>query len=461
MTTHRARLRLAAATTIAVLVLAPAAPAIAGRLPVKRFGPAIDSPAGYQGQSKCDPHVKRGVVAFRKLVMKAFPTTGEGYFTRPCSIGGQSEHKDGRAWDWMVSYYSRSDRQKVETLFRWLFEKDARGRRFARARRLGIMYLIWNKRIWSPWEGWRAYTGSSPHRDHVHFSFSWPGARKKTSFWHQDLTFVTGASANTEAPGFWSTTGNGVVLTAGSSAAAGDLGRGFGLGKVAAIASTPSGNGYWLVKQGGGVFAFGDARRRGSFAGEGLVTDVVAAPRGSGYWIVAKSGRVEAFGSADHFGNENSAAQITAMASTPSGDGYWLVSNQGRVFAFGDAESLGEIKTDSTNVVDIEAREDAQGYWLVTRAGRVTPFGVVGFAGDARRQTLRSPIVSLVDTPDGQGYWLVNADGRAFDFGSAADVQPHSSNLTNQSRPGVVPTDAAPTETLFVERYLLGREVDR
>ena len=445
---------------IAVLVLALAAPAVAGKLPIQRFGPAIDAPAGYKGQSKCDPHVKRGVVAFRKLVMKAFPTTGEGYFTRACSIGGPSEHKDGRAWDWMVSYYSKSDRQKVSRLLGWLFEKDARGRRFARARRLGIMYLIWNKRIWSPWEGWRAYTGSSPHRDHVHFSFSWAGARKKTSFWHQDLTFLTGASANARAPGFWSTTGNGSVLTAGSSGEAGDLGRGFGLGKITGIASTPSGNGYWLVKEGGGVSAFGDARRRGSFTGEGLVTDIVAAPRGSGYWIVAKSGRVAAFGSADHFGNESSPAEIIALAPTSSGDGYWLVSNRGRVFPFGDAKPLGQVKTDATDVVDIEARGDAPGYWLVTRAGRVTSFGVAEFAGDARSRTLRSPIVSIVDTPDGAGYWLVNADGRAFHFGSAAYVQPHSSTDARQGRP-VAPTDPAPSEALFVERYLLGREVDR
>lgn len=40
--------------------------------------------------------------------------------------------------------------------------------------RLGVWYVIWNRRIISRTyesQGWRAYTGSSPHTDHVHVSF--------------------------------------------------------------------------------------------------------------------------------------------------------------------------------------------------------------------------------------------------------------------------------------------------
>ena len=54
------------------------------------------------------------------------------------------------------------------------------------ARRLGIQYLIWNRKIWGSYSaasGWRKYTGANSHRDHVHISFTWAGARKKTSFW--------------------------------------------------------------------------------------------------------------------------------------------------------------------------------------------------------------------------------------------------------------------------------------
>ncbi|MDQ3157088.1 MAG: peptidoglycan-binding protein [Actinomycetota bacterium] len=53
----------------------------------------------------------------------------------------------------------------------------------ANARRLGIMYVIHNKKIWAVYrekDGWRA---SSGHTDHIHVSFSWNGARADTSFW--------------------------------------------------------------------------------------------------------------------------------------------------------------------------------------------------------------------------------------------------------------------------------------
>jgi hypothetical protein len=32
-------------------------------------------------------------------------------------------------------------------------------------------------------DGWRPYVGANPHTDHAHFSFSWAGARKQTSYW--------------------------------------------------------------------------------------------------------------------------------------------------------------------------------------------------------------------------------------------------------------------------------------
>jgi hypothetical protein len=66
-------------------------------------------------------------------------------------------------------------------------------------RRLGVMYIIYNRRIWASYraeEGWRPYVGANPHTDHIHFSFSWAGARKQTSYW--DGTPVT--SSRTGGP---------------------------------------------------------------------------------------------------------------------------------------------------------------------------------------------------------------------------------------------------------------------
>ena len=75
-----------------------------------------------------------------------------------------------------------------------LFRAEPTGRRWAMVRRLGVMYIIYNRRIWASYraeEGWRPYVGANPHTDHIHFSFSWAGARKQTSYW--DGTPVTGS----------------------------------------------------------------------------------------------------------------------------------------------------------------------------------------------------------------------------------------------------------------------------
>jgi peptidoglycan hydrolase-like protein with peptidoglycan-binding domain len=69
-----------------------------------------------------------------------------------------------------------------------LLATDRYGNPYAMARRLGIMYIIFNHRIWGAYladQGWRPYGGSNPHTDHVHFSLSWAGALKQTTWWTQ------------------------------------------------------------------------------------------------------------------------------------------------------------------------------------------------------------------------------------------------------------------------------------
>ncbi len=54
------------------------------------------------------------------------------------------------------------------------------------ARRFGIMYIIHNRKMWrsyAPERGWAPYYGSSPHTDHIHFSFNYDGAAGRTSWW--------------------------------------------------------------------------------------------------------------------------------------------------------------------------------------------------------------------------------------------------------------------------------------
>jgi hypothetical protein len=99
---------------------------------------------------------------------------------------------------------NETQRKKVTNLLNWLLATDKYGHKHALARRTGIMYIIWNRRMWNTWDrGWESYfvqqgsvcrdpdSGSAvhPHTDHVHFSFSWRGARMNTTYWNPQDSF--------------------------------------------------------------------------------------------------------------------------------------------------------------------------------------------------------------------------------------------------------------------------------
>jgi hypothetical protein len=160
------------------------------------FPKAIEAYASYSPQTTCSPSAKPGVEAFRDTLLRTYSWTRSLGIVRACNVGGRSEHKEGRALDWGVNVTSTRDVAAVNDVLKWLFATDKYGNKHAMARRLGIQYVIWNRRIWGAYsasQGWRTYTGASPHTDHVHFSFSWPGARKTTSYW-------TGKVGSTTAP---------------------------------------------------------------------------------------------------------------------------------------------------------------------------------------------------------------------------------------------------------------------
>ncbi len=152
---------------------------------VRDFGSQIDAYARYEGQSRCASAEQPGVRDFRALLQRNYGANAGGIL-RSCSQGGKSEHKEGRAYDWMLNAHNASDRRKADEVIGWLLATDEHGNRHAMARRFGIMYIIWNRQVWNayrPNDGWRPYTGASPHTDHVHFSFTWDGAQRKTSYW--------------------------------------------------------------------------------------------------------------------------------------------------------------------------------------------------------------------------------------------------------------------------------------
>lgn len=171
-----------------------AAPRVArpARTPAVRTFPAVPAGLGapeaaalYRPQVTCDPRVRPGVGAFRDLMLTTYGGGDDG-ITRPCTSGGTSEHKEGRAWDWRLSAAVPTERATGDAVLDWLMAKGPDGTWAWQARRFGIMYVIWNGRIWSVYraqEGWRPYQGADPHTTHVHFSFSWDGAMKRTSWW--------------------------------------------------------------------------------------------------------------------------------------------------------------------------------------------------------------------------------------------------------------------------------------
>lgn len=154
----------------------PTSPKPAVSLPhkIERFSPWLP-------QVSCDPTTKPGVASFMAMVDRTWGEGRNGGVVRSCGIGGDSEHKEGRAWDWMLDPDDYEQQVAGQRVIDWLLADNA-----ANARRVGIMYIIWNGEIWSSYrqdEGWRRYTGAHNHHDHIHFSFSWAGAMGRTSWW--------------------------------------------------------------------------------------------------------------------------------------------------------------------------------------------------------------------------------------------------------------------------------------
>ena len=88
---------------------------------------------------------------------------------------------EGRAIDWMLDATKARDKAVADSALAWLTANNGEN-----ARRLGVMYLIWNKKTWrayAPERGWQPYTGTNPHTDHIHTSLTWDGATKSTSWW--------------------------------------------------------------------------------------------------------------------------------------------------------------------------------------------------------------------------------------------------------------------------------------
>jgi hypothetical protein len=189
--------------TAAALITPLAHAALADMPAAPKFGPVIEDYAEYEGQKRCKPKAKPGLLSFQEVLQTTYPDSTWFGISRGCDIGGTSEHKEGRAMDWSRDATNPAQRKTVSQLFEWLFAEDEHGNENAMVRRLGIMYIIWNRQMWSSWDQeWEVYcvqkrkvcrdpdskAAVHPHADHVHFSFGWPGAKMQTSYWNPELS---------------------------------------------------------------------------------------------------------------------------------------------------------------------------------------------------------------------------------------------------------------------------------
>jgi hypothetical protein len=196
---------------------------------------------------------------------------------------------------------------------------------------------------------------------------------------------------------------------------------------VTGMASTPDGNGYWLVDAQGAVSSHGSAIGYGSMAGQHLnapINHIVATPDGRGYWLVAADGGIFSFGDAGFYGSMGGRhlnAPVVDIAPTRDGGGYWLVASDGGIFSFGDAAFHGSMGGRHLNrpVVGISPDDATGGYWEVASDGGIFAFGAP-FFGSTGSLTLNRPVNGMAATPDGGGYWFVASDGGIFAFGDAA-----------------------------------------
>ncbi len=176
----------ALAAAAILLALLPAAPASAAR--------AIEDYASYQPATTCSPKAKKGTKMLGHWMVRTYGG-GFGPISRDCG-GTTSEHTEGRAFDWTLDASTRSGRKAARAFLRRVRSTDRHGNTDAQARRMGIMYVIWNDHTYSAWRSFdrepylsascpsrRKCSTTLRHRDHLHVSLTRKAARARTSWY--------------------------------------------------------------------------------------------------------------------------------------------------------------------------------------------------------------------------------------------------------------------------------------
>lgn len=198
---------------LSLAALAPSARALPRTNPADRLLAVPVDTLRYDHARGCRKTMTKGAMALVAWLRRN--TSGEYWGGLRCERLGAasfSMHAEGRAVDWHLDAGDARDRREAERLLALLFGPDSAGNPSALARRMGIIEAIWDCRYHGFWmdgasKRYGACRGGSSrkrvdpttaHRDHVHFSLGWPGARMRTSYWRyawlrQPLPDLSGA----------------------------------------------------------------------------------------------------------------------------------------------------------------------------------------------------------------------------------------------------------------------------
>ena len=228
-------------------------------------------------------------------------------------------------------------------------------------------------------------------------------------------------------------------------------------GSTIASAVPNYGQGYVMIGQDGGAFAFGNAGFYGSIpytfhttAQSWLFYPINAgatSPANDGYWMMTSYGEECAFGNVEAAEPGGAYDMGTNMCFDPptgltyvgtpvamagyDDAGYWQTTTTGDIYAFGNAPYDGGLSTPpaGSSIVAMAATADHQGYWLVAANGAVYAFGDAQYIGGMNGQTLNKPIVAIVDDPaastsghtGNDGYVLIGGDGGQFAYNAPSE----------------------------------------
>ncbi|GGK02821.1 hypothetical protein GCM10010123_35980 [Pilimelia anulata] len=141
---------------------------VSARSPVAKPGPrSADGSFGPLPCDRDDPTTGGCVTARTLHAYREVKRAGFARFVGCYRPGGPFEHPKGRACDWSLRSSgfrpaaNRDEKMYGNNLTAFLVRN---------ADRLGILYVIWYRRIWFPATGWNGYSGASDHTDHVHMS---------------------------------------------------------------------------------------------------------------------------------------------------------------------------------------------------------------------------------------------------------------------------------------------------